>query len=222
MSQEVLSLDISAHYPVDIDIREFFPLTSLMVSNESGATQVENFLDFFPDLDFSLDTTVRVDGFYTLETLDLALRELVDEGYGRWGRVSKPARPQTLDLVPPLEHIPYGALDIRREQPIRAKRRYSDLFRRSLPRSLMMRRNYQETKRYIRAKKRPILVALLSLVSVLIPLLLYVKYSIDHGYAALVSLKEATSLREVQEKIRTARGDFERAGFFFLPFSWLP
>lgn len=222
MSSSLISLDISRAPGSDIDISVFFPLTELGVDVNTGQEIVEDFLLPRPELDFSLNQRVQVDPFHTIETLDLALRELVDEGYGRWGRISKPTRPQTINLLPPLEYIPYGALDIRREQPIRTKRTYPDLFRRSLPRSLRIRRNYQETKKYLRAKRRPILVGIATFLAICLPMIGYIKYSIDHGYRALASLGSASSLKDIQDAIRTAKGDFERAEFLFLPFSWLP
>ena len=52
--------------------------------------------------------------YTTLETLDMGMRRIMDiRGFSAFYR-DYPARPMVLDLVPPFDHIPYGALDLRR------------------------------------------------------------------------------------------------------------
>lgn len=108
------------------------------------------------------------------------------------------------------------------EQVIPRKRKYSDLFRRPLPKSLALRRSYQQTRHYISQKKRPILVGLATFCAIILPSIFYVKYSVEHGYNTLISLKNASNLQEIREKVQIAKGDFDRANFLFLPFSWIP
>ncbi len=55
-----------------------------------------------------------------------------------------------------------------------------------------------------------------------IPLLFFVKLSVEAGYQELLSIPQATGALEVRHHIKSARGHFERSRVVFMPFSWIP
>lgn len=54
------------------------------------------------------------------------------------------------------------------------------------------------------------------------PILWYVKFSLEDGYAKFLSLPAVTSLDDAKKVVASARNSFERAHFLFAPFSWIP
>ena len=55
-----------------------------------------------------------------------------------------------------------------------------------------------------------------------LPLLFFVKISVEAGYKELLSIPQATGALEVRHHIKAARGHFERSHVVFMPFSWIP
>jgi hypothetical protein len=86
----------------------------------------------------------------------------------------------------------------------------------------MIRRTTKEARRWTKEHRRGIAGVILTLVVTMVPILLFVKYSVESGYEKLLSLRSATSMVEVHDTIHSARDDFERANFLFFPFSWIP
>lgn len=50
----------------------------------------------------------------------------------------------------------------------------------------------------------------------------YIAYGLSRGYETLASLPRVSGVAEARARIHSARGDFERVHFLFLPFSWIP
>ncbi len=247
VTDKIISLDIALGKPHELDISGFFSIAETkIIGNPTQKTWIDqvgfeyddidldeecmivlassvqdSFGDFYPEIDLAESSDIVIDHFETLETLDLGMSEIMN--FPKYAKnPKKPLRPKTVNLNPDLEKIPYGAIDMRTEMPIRPRKKYHDLYRRTLPRSLTMRRSYQRFSGYVSRKKRPILMGFATLLALMLPSVLYVKYSVEHGYNTLLSLRDTTSLSEVREKIRTAKGDFDRANLLFLPFSWIP
>ena len=106
--------------------------------------------------DFSLRRTLSLKRFRTLVTLDLSTPELWQPSLLTSKILSIHPRLRSIDLVAPLE-IPFGSLDMRSLRPIISKRTYPDLYRRRLPASLHIRREWRNIRTYVKSKKKPII-----------------------------------------------------------------
>jgi hypothetical protein len=219
----IISLDITSEVSGDVDISEFFPYAEVhAITNTFHRVVMDSIEAFRPFINLSIHPRVSMDRYRTVETMDVGIHAIMDVRRFSLRYREYPSRPHTLDLVPPFDHIPHGALDLRFDRVIAKRKLYSDLFRRRLPRSLALRRSYQQTGNYLRTRRRPILVGVASFFVVSIPLVFYIKYTVEHGYNALMNLRFATDIADIQRDAMTAKGDFDRAGFLFLPFSWIP
>jgi hypothetical protein len=85
-----------------------------------------------------------------------------------------------------------------------------------------MRRGTKTTKTLLKSHKKQILSVIVTALMVSMPMLFYVKFSLENGYKKLISLSSVVSASQAQEVIKSARADFERANFVFLPFSLAP
>lgn len=65
-------------------------------------------------------------------------------------------------------------------------------------------------------------MSVLGVVVFSVPMLSYVAYSLNHGYATLESITRAHDPQTIRNMIHSARGDFERSSFLLAPFSWIP
>lgn len=120
--------------------------------------------------------------------------------------------------MPPLTP-PYGALDLRADAPqYHARERYADIYRRHLPLSLHIRREWRNTRQYLSRKRRSIALTTCVLVSLTIPILGYTRFLIDDGYAALAQIRDNPDHPSIIRAVERARGDFERANLLFAPF----
>jgi hypothetical protein len=118
--------------------------------------------------------------------------------------------------------IPYGAIDIRREQAIPKTVTYPDLFARKLPYGLLTRRFAKGTKTLLKKHQKRILYVASMVVIVSVPIVSYVVYAIGHGYTTLEHLADNRDPMQIRTLVRSARGDFERSNFLIAPISWLP
>ena len=170
--------------------------------------------------DLSLSNRLSLSRFRTLATLDLSRSDLFRTDFIGERFLDELSRSDTLDICPPLT-LPYGALDVRSD-PIKTEKKYSDIYRRTLPLSLHLRRTLRDTSRYMRKKKKPLLISLVLLLSLSLPTLVYVRFMIESGYGSLLSIREDLSRENIVEKIHTARTDFERANVLFFMFRIIP
>ncbi len=142
MSQKTTSLDIQKGKGSTLDIARIFPMTEPRILDlaRHGAEFSDIIAVDAPEsIDIHGDAIIRIDRFHTTDTLDLAIPAVVDPSRWEAGLSGMIPRPRTLDIVDPL-YIPYGSLDVRREQITPRDRTYPDLFARSLPTGLVARR----------------------------------------------------------------------------------
>lgn len=130
-------------------------------------------------------------------------------------------REKNINLVPPLS-VPYGAVDVRKDPIKPKKKRYDDLFTRKLPRWLVWKRYQLKFRGFCYKKRYTFLSVVATFLLLSVPTLFYVKYNIEDGYNRLIGLKNAENIGQVKSEILTARRNFERANFLFVPFSWIP
>ena len=159
--------------------------------------------------------------FRTITSLDLSIPELWQPSILTTKILQIHPRFHTIDLVPPLD-IPFGALDIRSEIPLLSEQRYGDIYRRSLPVSLHIRREWKNTRIFLRKHRKSLFVTLALCISLSIPALLYTKFLVEDGLREIISLKNISEKKEIALTLQRARGDFERANILFFPFRWIP
>lgn len=221
MSAKLISLDIQHGAGSVLDLTVFFPLSEAhAISHGRFALKVDDWHEARPNLDIDTPYILQIERFRTIGTLDLAHIELRRTTYWQKKLLDAPEYPRVIRLIEPLSP-PYGALDVR-DEPIRSHRRYDDIFRRKLPYFLMARRASKLTRWYIVSHRRAILWTVLTTSLILLPVVFAIKYSVETGYRELISLSEARDISEAREKIRDARGYFERANFLSLPLVWIP
>lgn len=218
---DIISFDLQAGKGSVLDIASMFPISSV-----HAIRSTKPILDTLAKWrgkthDFSLSRKLSIKRFRTLVTLDLSTSEFWQPSLLTTKILQIRPRFHTIDLVPPLE-IPFGSLDIRREIPILSEQKYGDIYRRKLPASLHLRREWKNTRTLLKRKRRSILATLFILASLSIPALLYTKFLVEDGLHALAALRNISDKTTVLQAIHTSRGDFERANILFMPFRWVP
>lgn len=171
--------------------------------------------------DFALSKEIRLTRFRSIAMLDLAAPDVFQPRPWQRKILDIPPRPRMIDLVPPLD-IPYDALDIRQDRVIPRDKKHADIFTRRLPYALMMKRSAKETRNWTIRHRRGIIATCVTVLMMVVPTGIFIRYAVMDGYAALTNLRSAINLTEVRTHLRTARDDFERANFLFFPFSWIP
>ncbi len=142
MSQKTTSLDIQKGKGSILDIAQVFPMTeprTLDLARHGAEFSDMVAVDSPETIDIHRDAIIRISRFHTTRTLDLAIPAVVDPTRWEAGLLDIVPRPRILDVVDPL-YIPYGSLDVRREQITPRDKTYPDLFARSLPTALVARR----------------------------------------------------------------------------------
>jgi hypothetical protein len=76
--------------------------------------------------------------------------------------------------------------------------------------------------RLFREYRRPATGILLILIGCSLPVLLYVEKLTKSAYAHLSELRNTTTIEEVQDSVRDARTQFERANILFTPYRYFP
>ena len=215
----IISFDLMQWSEKILDISSFFPISELHPIRSTKPLLDTIYPRRSPTPDLSFPRILSVPRFHSFHTLDIGYATLA---YKRGLADSPPweKRWYTIDLFPTLS-IPYGAIDVRWE-PIKSEKRYSDLYRRSLPWSLHARRIVKGSSKFLRKKRRPILLSLCILFGLTVPMLLYTKSLIEHAYDDLLSLKNITNQSEALSLIESSRGNFERANLLFMPFRIFP
>ena len=142
MSQKTTSLDIQKGKGTILDIAQVFPMTeprTLDLARHGAEFSDIVAVDSPEAIDIHRDAIIRISRFHTTRTLDLAIPAVVDPSRWQAGLLDMVPRPRTLDIVDPL-YIPYGSLDVRRDQITPRDKTYPDLFARKLPKGLVARR----------------------------------------------------------------------------------
>ena len=217
----IISLDLTRGQGNILDIAQMFPL-----SEPHALRTTKPILDTLRRgkgtiYDFSLGYTLTLKRFRTLVTLDLSTPELWKPSLLTTRILSIRPRFQTIDLVPPLE-IPFGSLDMRSLRPILSKRTYPDIYKRTLPASLHIRREWRNIRTYVKSKRKPIIATGIGILVLSLPALLYSKMLIEDGYARLASLRSLGDRASIIASIRESSRDFERANILFMPFRIIP
>lgn len=138
-SDDIISFDLRHGHGTVIDLASMMPLTSLYSPHHtSGGNTVDDMRQKRETPNFFYRMRLSINRFRTLETLDLATQEIRDITFSDFKKENT-RRKKILTIIKPL-YIPYASLDIRRYGKYMSDRRYPDLFVRSLPYKLMMRR----------------------------------------------------------------------------------
>ncbi len=217
----IISFDLKHGHWETIDLARMYPLARIHIFNHNWWRRIlDNMKQKRNTPDLSVRMKLSVSRFRTLETLDIALERI------RYLTAIVPSKIQTrwkwiLKIIDPL-YIPYSSVDVRKYQKRTSSLRYPDLFKRSLPYKLLVRRSVKITRKCISKNRRPIIIAFSWFVLCSLPLLYFVKFSIESWYNELKSLSHATWSSDIRHHALMARGHFERAWVVFLPFSWIP
>lgn len=221
-SGDIISFDLRRGKWESIDLAAMLPLSRLHPLDHSGGRDILDDMTLSrtaPDLVPPMRITL--DRFTTLETLDLATHEIREVTYDPYDRMTDTWAKKTLSIIDPI-YIPYGSLDVRRYEKKTSSRTYPDLFTRSLPYGLMVRRTVKRTGHLVRKQRKPIMIGMLAFFLMSVPLMYFVKMSIERWYRELANLTHATWSIAIQDHILSARWEFERARVVFFPFSWIP
>ena len=217
----IISFDLKhGHWDI-IDLARMYPLAHVHTLDHNwGRNILDDMTKEYKKLDLSVREKIIVSRFRTLETLDLALEKI------RYITPIEPWKTRTrwnscIKLIDPI-YIPYASLDVRRYHKRESTIRYPDLFTRSLPYKIMVRRTIKNTKNLVYRNRRPIGLSFGLFIVCSLPLLYFVKTWIESGYRELLSLSHASWPLEIRAHALTARGYFERARVVFVPFSWIP
>ncbi len=172
-------------------------------------------------IDIAESAIIHITRFRTIQTLDIALPEVVNPALWKQWMLDMVPRPRAIDIVPPL-YVPYGSLDLRRDRIIKKNNTYSDIFVRTLPYGLLTRRIIKETYQYYINHRKQIYLTIIGILVFTIPVLSYIAYALNHAYSTLEHITDTRNPDTIRTMIRSARGDFERSNFLFTPFSWIP
>ena len=216
---KIISLDLTQVGEKFIDVRDLFPFASVETIEilEKNIEGVRG--EFMRDIDLALHQEVRVDAFTDYHTLDVAKRE---SALSRWLTRANFSGDDRYDInLCPAIHIPNDSLDVR-DGPIERKKQYSDLYRRSLPFSLHVRRVLKNTTATLRDYKRPILAVLIIIIGLGIPSLIYVQSLVEWAFDELKTLSKYSTPSEVITVIHNARAWLERANIIFMPYRYIP
>lgn len=223
---QTLSLDIRRDLHSSLDISGFFEISRVhAISNGTIKPILDEILPELPTLNFSRNTSLSAGEFETFPTLDIYHKELLNSTYWQKKFPEIILRDSRINLVPELE-IPLDSIDIRTLQAIPSSQKFADLFTRKLP----LKQNFRRISRnffakifpFFEAHKRQLIYIFASIFLLIFPLVFYIKFSLENGLHKLLSLRNVSSFSEVKKTVHSAKNDFERAKFLFLPFSWIP
>ena len=225
MSDKTTSLDIQKGKWSMIDITSVFPITNARTLDLARHGEFLDGIIWGENTNNTLDVSghkiIHITRFRTLQTLDIALPEVVNPALWQQWMLDMVPRPRILDIVPPL-YVPYWSLDLRHDRIIKKENTYADIFARTLPYWLFARRITKATQAYYSNHRKQIFLTIIGIFIFIIPVLSYVVYALNHGYSTLETITETRDPNTIRTIIRSARWDFERANFLFTPFSWIP
>ncbi len=221
-SGDIISFDLRAGHGSVIDLAGMLPLSHVHALEQSGGrVLIDDMVVERATPDLREPIKLVLERFHSLETLDIATQSIRNVTISSSRAADVTRRRKRINIIPPL-YIPYGSLDVRRYQRRIWAIRYPDLFTRSLPYGLMVRRAVKGTGHLLRRNRKPIAFGFAIFFACSVPLLFFVKTGIEQWYAQLSALSHATGSLAIQQHALSARGYFERAHIVFLPFSWIP
>lgn len=152
------------------------PLSRLHPLDHSGGRDILDDMTILRETPDLLEKMhLSVERFRTLETLDIATQDI---RIATTFHAASTHSQRRISIIPPL-YIPFGSIDVRRNQKYTIPQKYADLFTRTLPYGLMVRRTMKTTGHIIRKNKRPIAYAIGAFFLCSIPLLFFVKTSVE-------------------------------------------
>lgn len=223
---QTLSLDIRRDLDFSLDISGFFEISRVhAISNGAIKPILDEILPELPTLNFSRKIALSAGDFETFPTLDIYHKELIHSPYWQKKFPEIILRDSRIDLVPELE-ISLDGVDIRELQAIPSSQKFADLFTRKLP----LKQNFRRISRnffakifpFLQNRKKQLIYTFASIFLLIFPIVFFVKFSLESGLHKLLSLRGANNFSEVKKTVYSAKNDFERAKFLFLPFSWIP
>jgi hypothetical protein len=216
-SSGIVSFDLRRGEGSLIDVASMMPLSEVhSYDHTHGRNILDDIQRWRRTIDLVVPMKIELERFQTFPTLDLATETV--RNYTN----DVPTRKKlVISAIAPL-YIPYGSMDVRKFQKYKSTKTYPDLYKRTLPYGLMMRRAAKWTVHLVKSHKRPIYMTFGAFLVASIPLLFFVKLSVEAGYQELLSIPQATGALEVRHHIKSARGHFERSRVVFMPFSWIP
>lgn len=218
---DIISFDLQEGKGSILDISSLFPFASVHAIRSTKPILDTLRIGAGRVYDFSLSYRLSLKRFRTLETLDLSTPELWQPNILSTRILKIRPRFSTIDLVPPLD-IPFESLDLRNEVPVPSVKRYPDLFRRDLPISLHMRREWKHIRRAVWIRKKSILSTLLLCILLTLPSLWYTKVLVEDGYAKLSNIRVLTDREVILSSIQDSKRDFERSNILFALFRFIP
>ncbi len=214
---DIISFDLKKGKGSVLDIEDLLPLSHLHpLDHTHGKNILDDMKEHRETLDLFPKMKIKLERFSSLQTLDIATKDI------RRMTFESPTFGKSILSVIPHLYLPYGSIDIRRFQKYKKNTTYPDLFARSLPYWLLTKRFAKWTKHLIFKKRRTILLSLSLFCLFSLPLLFFVKVSMEAWYRELSEIKTAKTKDEVLAHILSARSHFERSYVVFFPFSWIP
>ncbi len=224
MQQKRVMRDIQRWGGEILDIRSVFPLTRTHAMKQGRYITTLDDIQKVASLtkvDLSVKPVLSIDKFDTLATLDITHSDII-RATALTRKIQKlPERKEIIDLVPPLA-LPYGAIDIRIYTPPKSEKKYADLYTRKLPYGLFIKRWTHIARKWSKKNRRGIMGVVVTVFVMTVPVLWYVRYSVERAYNSLSTLGSMLTLEERKHIVFEAKRDFEKSRALFTPFSWIP
>lgn len=215
---KLISLDIQKNFQPTLDISGFFEISEVhAIAGGFLKPTLDQILPELPTISLAKKVDLEVEKFETFETLDVIHPDVLK--YNNFFK--NYPRPQKISLISELK-TPFSSLDIRSMKPIISERKYADFFTRKLPLPLRSRRFFRESQKFFYKNQKKIIYVFATILMIFLPMIWFIKFSVESGYNRLLLLREAKNFSEIKNSIQKSKQDFERANFFFAPFSWLP
>ena len=130
MSDKTTSLDLQKGEWSILNIVPIFPITETRTLNLARHGEFMDDIIWIQDTDNTIDIAesaiIHITRFRTIQTLDIALPEVVNPALWKQWMLDMVPRPRAIDIVPPL-YVPYGSLDLRRDRIIKKNNTYCRL-----------------------------------------------------------------------------------------------
>ncbi len=219
---KILSLDIQKNTLETLDISGFFSISEVhAIYNGTLKPTLDQILPELPNISLARNVELEVEPFETFPTLDIVHSDLIQSSFWQKKYPELHNRKQKIILAEPLRE-PFGAIDMRTLSPIHSEKKYADLFSRELSFPLKVKKFFKKSRFFFRRNKKTLSWGFATFFLFVVPMLFFIKFSVENGYNRLLTLKDAQNISQVKRIIQDSRSDFERAEFLFLPFSWIP
>lgn len=223
---KTLSLDIQTALQPELDLTGFFNFSKIhAITNGWFAPVLDEIFPSLPEISLAKNTKISAWDFTTIPTLDIAHPDLLASPFWQRKYPELISRKRKIDLFGP-QKIPLWSLDIRKGNVIVSDKKYSDLFPRKLPLALSVSKKFQKFSKnsfsFFTDHKKGILMTMATIFLTVLPIIFFIKFSIENGIETIASLKNSQNLSDFKSRVHSAKTDFDRAHFLFLPFSWIP